>query len=765
MSGRLLLRATGAIHVLVVALVFSGCAWSPEAKSAKHIEAGKKLLLKNDVARAILEFRTATQATPKEAEAYYQLSLAYLAAHDLPRGASNLRKTLELNPKHAGAQLRLAELMAGTSDPGMLMDARRRLQALLQETPENAETLHALALTELKLGETESAMQHLERAMTAGPQEILPAVTLAETKLRQGDLKGAEDVLKRACENSPKSDDARVILGGLYAAENKLAESEQQYRAALAINPNSSAALLNLGRLQNSAGRKQDAEKTFKRLGELPDKTVKHYHAVFLFQEGRRDEAVREFAALAKQDPDDRMARTRLVTAYQNMNRAQDALDVLNGALKKNPKDLEALLQRGEISVGSSKYADAESDFNRVLHLKPDAPEVHYALARLYQKRGATLRQRQELSEVLRLNPLLLQVRVELAKSWIGDNSAESAKGALSLLDATPEDQKNQIVVNEQRNWALISAGRFGEARKGVEQGLASSRTADLLLQEAILNVASGRYSEAQKSVREELAKNPEDLRGLRVLVSSYAAQKQVPAAVAQVRAHAAQNPKSAPIQYFLGNLLLETGDRVQARQAFTAAKAINPEYTPADLSLARIDLTQANWNDARQQLTTILAKKGDNFLALKWLGMLEIASGNQAAAIADFRKLVEVQPNDGIALNNLAYLLVETGKMDEALKYAQRAQELVPDNPDVEDTLGWVLYQKGLYGNAVTHLQSAVSKGGGARQQYHLAMACFKSGDESRGHAILTAALRKDPSLPEAQLAQQAAREAKPGR
>src|ERR1019366_5054965 len=205
MSRKLAFRGTGMVHLLLVVLVFSGCALSPEAKSAKHIEAGKKLLLKNDAARAILEFRDASQATPKNPEAHYQLSLGYLAAGDLARGVASLRKTLELNPRHAAAQLRLARLMAGADDPGVLKDAQQRLQALLQEAPENTDALHALALTELKLGERTNAIQHLELAMTAAPQEILSAVMLATAKLQAKDIKGAEDSLKKACENSPKS--------------------------------------------------------------------------------------------------------------------------------------------------------------------------------------------------------------------------------------------------------------------------------------------------------------------------------------------------------------------------------------------------------------------------------------------------------------------------------------------------------------------------------------------------------------------------------
>src|SRR4051794_20159856 len=75
------------IGVLLVAMLMCcGCARSPESKSARYIESGKKLLQQKDIPRALLQFRNAVQTTPKSAEAYFQLGSAYLEGGDIRNG-------------------------------------------------------------------------------------------------------------------------------------------------------------------------------------------------------------------------------------------------------------------------------------------------------------------------------------------------------------------------------------------------------------------------------------------------------------------------------------------------------------------------------------------------------------------------------------------------------------------------------------------------------------------------------------------------------
>jgi putative PEP-CTERM system TPR-repeat lipoprotein len=742
-----------AIAALLLVFVLAACNRSPEARRDRYMAKGKELLQKHDYSRAILQFRSAAQAMPKDPEVYYQLSQAYLAAGDIKMSITALRKTLEFNPKHGPARLRMAQFLAMASDPKFVEEARRELQKILEESPQDVEALHSLGFTELKLGQAEDAMQHLARAAALAPQDLMVAISMAEAKLRQKDVAGAEEILRKAAQASPKSADAVGVLGRFYSSQNRWTEAEQAFQRAAALEPENGWALFSLGSVQNRLGKKREAEQTFQRLSALSIPAYKPTHALFLFQEGRRDEAIREFEKLANENPDDRGIRTYLVAAYHAVNRGSDAEKLLTAALKRNPKDSEALLQRAELFIAAGKYAPAEGDLNEVLRFRPDWAEVHYFLAKLHQARGELRIYRDELSKALQLNPGLLPVRLEAAQALLAN---QEASAALALLDQAPDFQKKLTSWMVQRNWAFWILGDMANMRKGIDAGLAQEALPDLWIQDGLWNLHAGKFAAAQASLEKALHINPEDVRALQALAQIYQAQKQNQTALQKIKEYASQRPNSAPVQEFLGTLLLANGDRQQARAAFDRAKTADPKYARADFLLAEIDVLDGKLDDAKRRIEAVLASGQSATTAHLWLGNLAAMQGDSKAALAHFREVVASDPANAQALNNYAYLLAEVGnEPTEALKYAQKAKELAPEDPEYSDTLGWILYRKGLYPLAISELEQAAATGKNAVWKYHLAMAYAKAGDAARSQAALKAALKMNPSLPEAKMAQ----------
>jgi tetratricopeptide (TPR) repeat protein len=743
-------------RLLLTALLLTSlaCSRSPQATRDRHLERGKSLMANKEYARAVLEFRSAAQAMPKEAETYYQLALAARGSEDIATAVQALRKAIDLDPKHTGAQLVLAGLMAASGDRDLLKEAEKRLRTLIETAPVTAEMLNILALTELRMGKTEDAVHNLEQALAKAPQELNSAVILSLAKLAQEDFAGAEEVLKKACENSPKSVEARVILARFYHSRGRRGDAETQIRRALELKPDHSQALMDLGRMQSAAGKKADAEGIFKRLSLSGEKIYRSVYGLFLYQDGRREEAVKEFERLVKLDPEDRMARTRLVAAYGAVNRKADAEKILAVTLAKNPKDLEALVQRAEIYVTDGKYEEAEADLNQVVRLKPDAAEVRYTVGRLQQARGNVHSYRQELAKALELNPYLLPVRLELAQALVAN---KSARAALDLLAQTPESQRELTPLAVQRNWVLWALSDRDAMRKGIDEALKRERAPALLIQDGMWKLRARDYQGARAALEEALKINPGDIQALAALNETYTAEKKPGIALQRVKELAAAQPKSAPVQDFLGLLLLANGDWRQARSAFTAARKADPAFVRADLSLVQLDAAERKWDDAINKLETIVSSNQRNTMARLWLGNLQVVKGNHQTAIQHFQKVVDSEPGNAQALNNLAYLLSEhANRPDEALKLAQRAVELAPQVAPYNDTLGWILYRKGVFNTAIQHLERAAADKSDVVWKYHLAMAYAKGGQPARGQAILQEALKQDPKRPEAKMARE---------
>jgi tetratricopeptide (TPR) repeat protein len=739
-----------------VALSYSGCARSPQAKRDKFLAAGKKQMDKKEYGRALLEFKNAAAATPNDAEPFYELGLAFLGTGDSRSGIAALLHAAKLDPKHQGAQLKLAELMSAAkgATPDFLGEAESRAEAVLAISPDNPDALSALALAEMRLGKVEDATKRLQDTLEKFPGDLNAARTMAVVKMEANDLPGAEEVLQKAAAQAPKAIEPQIALGRFYLLTRRPSDAEGAFRRAAEIDPKSGPTLIDLGRIQSALHHDDQAEKTFRQLSNLPNQDYRSMHAIYLFQRGQHEDALKEFERLAKDDPKDHAAALNLTRAYLATKRLPEAQKTMEAALKKNPKDRDMLIQRAKVYFATGRTKEAQQDLTEAIRLDPNSAVAHYLMARIHSMARQEAERRQELTEALKSNAAYLPARVDLAESLIASGGA---KAALEFLDQAPARQKHWPALMAQRNWALLALDNQAEARKSIDEALATDKAAVFFLQDGYLRLKTKDLAGARVSFRKVLEAKPEDTRALDSLARTYLMEKKSATALATMQDYVSQHPKSPALQYLLGEWLLQASRRGDARVAFSAALQNSPEFLGAKLKLADIDVAEGKLDAARQRLIPIAATKDGKAPAELALGTMEERPGGDAqAAIAHYRKVLEAEPNNLMALNNLSYHLANDAKQfDEALKFAQQAKELAPKDPSVDDTIGWAYYNKGLYEDAVTHLKEAVTEQPSAVRKYHLAMAYFKAGDSKRAQAVLGEARTMNATLPEAAIAQ----------
>ena len=741
--------------LVATTLIGTSCSQTPQQKRDHHLETGKRMLKKKDFARALLEFKNAAQAMPRDAESYYEIGVALQSLGDMRSAAGAFKRATQLDPKNTSAQLAYAELLSLSRDPSALGDAEIMLKAVLSATPNDPRAMDDLAVTEFKLGRTDEAGEELALSLQKAPSYVQTYFDIVRVKLAQKDVPGAEDTLVRATQAVPKSLEARMALERFYVATRRLTLAEVQLHKALEIDPKYLTALMELGRIQLATGRSTDAEQIFRTVSQLPDPGAKTIHATFLLYQGKTGAGIAELEHLIKSDGKDRGVRTELIRAYLAHNRAGDAERLIAEALKKSPKDADLLLQRAEVYMLESKVgkqSGVDNDITEALHYRPQDAHAHYLYARLLRLRGNALSARQELTEAVRQDPKMLNARLELASSLLSANDVQTA---LETLDAAPASQKSSEALLIQRNWALIAARRYPEARTSISALLAKGVRSDLLIQDGLLKMEAKDVAGARASFGSAIEANPGDVRALRRLMGTFQTKEQ---ATAKLKEYAAKYPDSAPLQAFAAETLMVAGDTASARGVLTQAQRLSPGNSALDLLAAKLEIQDRRFGEARKVLQRLIASGNQVEQAGLWLGRVEEAEGNYAQAINDYQIAAGVNDRNWQTLNDMAYCMIMAGRTDEALKYAQQAKELAPDNLEVIDTLGWAYFNKGLYDSAIKEL-APLADAPRAVERYHLAMAYFKAGDVGRGQAVLRSAIKIDAKIPEALVAQEMAR------
>jgi len=656
-----------------------------------------------------------------------------------------LQRATELDPGHSKAQLKLAELMIRTRDRNIVSEAAERVQTVLAGNPSDLDALYAFAATEAQLGRPEQAEKLLNQILEQSPADLKSILGLTQMKVSKKDFDGAIKILKEFTQQSPNSSDAETALGGVYAATGNLPEAEIHVRAALRLNSNNASALTLLALTQLQAGKISEAEEAYKHLSQLPQPRYKMAYADFLSRQNRIPDAVQELERIRRADPNNVEARNRVVTGYAVLNRRDAAQKILDDALQKNAKDIEALLQRSLIYLDEGRYTEAENDVNQIYRSDPGSVRARYVASRIDVARGDLIKAKAELRKVLETTPGSLLARLDLARVLLDSNNSEEAQ---QTLNGAPSNQKQMAAFVVTQAWVWIGQGKRADARKAVDAVLAVSRIPEALIQDGILRIANRDLAGARAPLEVALKSNPEDLRALGVLAQTFP-RGQEEAAAEKIRSYIRQKPGSFPLQMFWARWLLEHGKRAEAKSALLAAKVADPKQIASDVILARMDMDAGNLQAAGDRLRPLVASGTPSLEAHILLAEIEDATNNFSSAIDLYTRVLAVDSRNVVALNNLAFdLSRDDTRLDEALKHAQKAKELVPDDSHALDTLGWIYFRKGLYQLAVKELNLALAAGSRPTIQFHLGMTYKRLGDSRKGDQLVASAITAQPDL-----------------
>jgi tetratricopeptide (TPR) repeat protein len=712
-----MLRSKVTMACWIVVAIFSGsCDRSPEAKLAKHIKRGDGYVKEEKFREAVIEYRNAVKAAPKNSTAHWKLAKTSLEARDIRTAFAELQKTVELDPDNFEALGKLGEIyvMAGKKE-----EAAQIADKLVKTRPDDPQGYILQSGLAVRDGKVDEGIAKLKKAAELDPKRIRTLLAIGNMYLFRRDVKSAREWFDKALAADPNSVDVHVARGNFFFASGERDEGEKEYRKAIELSK----------------------EKEILRIA-----LAEHY----LYQ-GRMEESEKELNAVIR-EMNSQKARKVLAEIKLETGKAADAKPIVEGILKENDKDLDGKFLKGRIALAEKRMDDAKALFGEVV--KQDAG---MARARLYNglteiQQGRIDVGRMEIEEAVKLDPADARAQLLLGEvSLRSGNPVSAEKAALEVLRRNPSNALAALLLAD--SFIARKEWKKGEQiYQAMIKQLPKSPVGYLKM--GLSRKLQGKPKDAAEFFAQGVERDPKDVAAVNEYVFALVAARETVKAKKVLEETLAKETKNAQLWEMAGRFDVASGKLSEAESAFMKAIELAPELPSPYYQLGVMYAAQKKFPESEKRLRVVIEKNDKNVGAHVLLGMVINFQGRTDEANKEYRKVLTLSPRHPVAANNLASNLTDGGgNLDEALKYAQIAREAMPEDPSVGDTLAWVQYKKGLVDIAFPLMADAVGKlKNNASVRYHYGMVLAKKGKNKEAAAELKAALSLDPKFPGAE-------------
>jgi putative PEP-CTERM system TPR-repeat lipoprotein len=434
-----------------------------------------------------------TAAVPEHPGARKLLATLYMAERDYARVLAVL-EPLAKGPNPDGYALSV--LAAANLALNRRQAASELLERALQAPDVDPNLRASMGFTMLGTGKLDSGLEHLRRAFKANPDSIQAGTAVAVLEMKRGQTKAAVQTAETLAKHAPKHPGAHNLLGVTQAAAGNRTAARAAYEKALALDPAFSPAELNLAKLDAAEG-KWDAGRGH--LAAVLKREPKNGQAMFESARleraaGRLPEAVRWMEKLLAAEPRNIPAGLELVDLHLALKQPQRALAVAKGLEAWAPERLDVLGALGRAYLAAGERNNARLMFDRMTRLAGFDPDQQTLLARYQLAAGNPVGARYNLEKALTgnpdaLSPLVLQVELELADG----NFAKAEQAARRVAGRYPDQPVTPRLLGD----VAAARGDYAAAVKHYQAAYDKGRDADTALRLARAQAGAGQTRQA----------------------------------------------------------------------------------------------------------------------------------------------------------------------------------------------------------------------------------------------------------------------------
>ena len=259
---------------------------------------------------------------------------------------------------------------------------------VVKKSPNKARPNLNLGIILSKLGKTDAAVTHLNKALLIDPEYAKAHFNLGVAMESQGKNVEAIKHYEEAIKIEPNYIEAHNNLGLLLTKTGRIEEAIQHYRRALKVNPDYAQAQLNLGVALTELGNLAQAATHFEQALKIdPDYGDAHYNlAVVLEKQGKINEAIDHYTAALGKNPDNAEAHYNLGNVFFKQGNINAAVTHYKTALTIKPDFPQAISNLALVNAARKDYSEALALFLDLLNYRPDNAETHYNIACMYSR-------------------------------------------------------------------------------------------------------------------------------------------------------------------------------------------------------------------------------------------------------------------------------------------------------------------------------------------------------------------------------------------
>lgn len=397
---------------------------------------GSLLYQQGDFAGAAYHFQMLVEVAPDEVAGWYNLGYALRKSHEYEEAVKAYRKYIAANPDDPDGYFGLAETLRAL---GWFDEALVEYQNYLEKEERESEVewveraQERVADLQFKIEKKREAEELAQQQREAQQRKENEARAAQQRMAPQPPVESEAPVQSTALTADERADEL-VRQGDTLFRSRDHQGALARYEQALSLTPNESKILLKVGLAQANLGRQEQALNSWRQVLAL-DPGNKHASAYIARVESAQASTASPSAPASPRSPQspagqpENSATEQGLAGRQASNSAQhadsalqvqeayqqatqlissrkfgEALDVLNGILRQNPKHLSSLSARASLNFALRDYQAATSDYRQVLTLQPSLAAPLYGLGRAYEALGDETRAAQFYDAYLKSN-------------------------------------------------------------------------------------------------------------------------------------------------------------------------------------------------------------------------------------------------------------------------------------------------------------------------------------------------------------------------